>query len=77
MKSFIKPHSLRPGDTIAAISISGGRAGDPDLLWRYELGKKRLEEDFALHVVETPHTPKSIWASPTSPPPVWCLPTRG
>ena len=55
MKSLIKPHSLRPGDTIAAISLSGGRAGDPDLLWRYELGKKRLEEDFALHVVETPH----------------------
>ncbi len=55
MRQLIKPQKLQKGDTIAAISISGGRAGDPDLLWRYELGKKRLEEDFALHVVETPH----------------------
>ena len=55
MKELIKPERLRPGDTVATISISGGRAGDGDLLWRYELGKKRLEEVFGLRVVETPH----------------------
>ncbi len=55
MIKLTKPARLRQGDTIAAISISGGRAGDSDMLWRYELGKKRLEECFGLHVVETPH----------------------
>lgn len=55
MKALIKPERLRPGDTVATISISGGRAGDEDMLWRYELGKKRLEEVFGLQVVETPH----------------------
>lgn len=55
MKTLIKPERLRPGDTVATISISGGRAGDKDMLWRYELGKKRLEDVFGLRVVETPH----------------------
>lgn len=55
MKEFIKPERLRPGDTVATISISGGRAGDADMLWRYELGKKRLEDIFGLRVIETPH----------------------
>lgn len=55
MTNLIKPARLQRGDTIAAISISGGRAGDEDMLWRYELGKRRLEECFGLHVVETPH----------------------
>jgi len=55
MKKLIKPERLRPGDTIAAISISGGRAGDEDMLWRYRLGKKRLEDVFGLRVIETPH----------------------
>lgn len=53
LKELIKPNRLKRGDTIATISISGGRAGDSDMLWRYELGKKRLEEIFGLHVVET------------------------
>lgn len=58
MKELIKPNRLKSGDTIAAISISGGRAGDSDMLWRYELGKKRLEEIFGLHVIETPNALK-------------------
>ncbi len=55
MERLIKPKRLRPGDTVATISISGGRAGDADLLWRYQLGKARLEDAFGLRVVETPH----------------------
>ncbi|WP_322169941.1 S66 family peptidase [Acutalibacter caecimuris] len=55
MKEWIKPARLQKGDMVAAISLSGGRAGDEDLRWRYELGKKRLEEVFGLQVVETPH----------------------
>ena len=35
MKQLIKPNKLNVGDTVATISISGGRAGDDDLLWRY------------------------------------------
>ncbi len=55
MNQLIKPPKLKWGDTVATISISGGRAGDPDMLARYETGKKRLESLFGLHVVETPH----------------------
>lgn len=51
-----KPPCLRPGDTVAAVSLSWGGAGDPGLRWRYELGKKRLETEFGLRVVELPHT---------------------
>ena len=37
------------------ISISGGRAGDEDMLYRYEAGKRRLEETWDIHVVPTPN----------------------
>ncbi|HJC25722.1 MAG TPA: LD-carboxypeptidase [Candidatus Eisenbergiella merdavium] len=49
------PKMLKRGDTIALISISGGRAGDEDMLYRYETGKKRLEETWGVHVVTTPN----------------------
>ncbi len=58
MKKLIKPDRLKKGDTVAAISISGGRAGDSDMLWRYQLGKRRLEDIFELHVIETPNALK-------------------
>ena len=45
MNKLVVPKSLKRGDTIALISISGGRAGDEDMLYRYEAGKKRLEEE--------------------------------
>lgn len=48
---MIKPKRLKTGDTIAAISLSSGMAGDPDILWRYEQGKKQLS-DFGFRVVE-------------------------
>lgn len=54
--NLIKPKRLRPGDKVATISLSWGGAGDPDILWRYEVGKKRLEEEFGLKVVEMPNT---------------------
>lgn len=55
MKELIVPEKLHAGDRIALISISGGRAGDEDMLPRYQIGKRRLEEIFGLEVVETPH----------------------
>ena len=54
--NLIKPKRLKPGDKVATISLSWGGAGDTDILWRYEIGKKRLEEEFGLEVVEMPHT---------------------
>ena len=53
---LIKPKRLQPGDKVATISLSWGGAGDTDILWRYEIGKKRLEEEFGLKVVEMPNT---------------------
>lgn len=58
MLKLIKPKGLKPGDKIAAVSLSWGGAGDADLLWRYDLGKKRLQEQFGLDVVEMPNTLK-------------------
>ena len=58
MLNLIKPQRLRKGDKVAAVSLSWGGAGDADLRWRYDLGKKRLEEQFGLEVVEMPHTLK-------------------
>jgi muramoyltetrapeptide carboxypeptidase LdcA involved in peptidoglycan recycling len=53
---LIKPKRLKAGDKVATVSLSWGGAGDSDILWRYEIGKKRLEEEFGLKVVEMPHT---------------------
>lgn len=49
------PKVLKKGDTIALISISGGRAGDKDMLYRYEIGKERLEKIWGVHVITTPN----------------------
>ena len=58
MKELIIPNKLNKGDTIALISISGGRAGDEDMLPRYQTGKRRLEEIFGVNVIETPNALK-------------------
>ncbi|WFA07702.1 S66 peptidase family protein [Tissierella sp. Yu-01] len=53
---LISPNKLQAGDTVATVSLSWGGAGDKDLLWRYQVGKQRLEEVFGLKVVEMEHT---------------------
>lgn len=58
MISLIKPPRLKKGDKVATVSLSWGGAGDSNLRWRYDLGKKRLQEEFGLEVVEMPHTLK-------------------
>ncbi len=58
MLELAKPKRLKPGDKIATVSLSWGGAGDADLLWIYKLGKKRLQEQFGLEVVEMPNTLK-------------------
>ncbi|MFS0784565.1 S66 peptidase family protein [Bacillus sp. 1P06AnD] len=55
---LIKPNMLNKGDKVAAVSLSWGGAGEPDLLHRYNRGKKVLEEQFGLQVIEMPHTLK-------------------
>lgn len=55
MRDLIVPAKLNEGDTVAFISISGGRAGDEDMVPRYMLGKRRFERIFNVKVVETPN----------------------
>lgn len=43
VKNLIIPKKLNAGDKVAFISISGGRAGDKDMVPRYMLGKRRLK----------------------------------
>ncbi|MDL2215884.1 LD-carboxypeptidase [Ruminococcaceae bacterium OttesenSCG-928-N02] len=56
MLQLMRPEKLKSGDRIAAVSPSWGGAGDAELLWRYNLGKARLQQQFGLQVVEMPHT---------------------
>ena len=50
---LLKPPKLKPGDTVAAISLSsGGAAAFPR---RYEAGKRQFAETFGVTVVETPN----------------------
>lgn len=53
---LIKPKKLNVGDTIATVSLSWGGAGDSDFLWRYKVGKERLEQVYGLRVIEMEHT---------------------
>ncbi|MDX8569517.1 LD-carboxypeptidase [Elizabethkingia sp. HX XZB] len=52
-----RPQLLKPGDTIATLSLSWGGAGT--FPHRYEAGKKQLEDVFGLNVIETKNALKS------------------
>ncbi len=65
MKDLIIPSRLNEGDTIAFLSISSGRAGDEDMLPRYQLGKRRFEKIFNVKVVETPNDLKGYMRGST------------
>lgn len=56
MLNLLKPNRLQKGDKVATVSLSWGGAGDESLRWRYELGKRRLQDEFGLEVVEMPNT---------------------
>ncbi len=51
---MIKPQKLQPGDKVATVSLSWGGPGT--IPHRYEAGKKQLQDEFGLVVVEMPHT---------------------
>ncbi|WP_163444977.1 S66 peptidase family protein [Flavobacterium columnare] len=49
--NLIKPKLLKKGDKVATISLSWGGAGE--IPYRYEQGKRQIQEVFGLEVVET------------------------
>jgi muramoyltetrapeptide carboxypeptidase LdcA involved in peptidoglycan recycling len=51
---LIKPQRLRPGDKVAAISLSWGGPGT--FPHRFEAGKQQLQKEFQLTVIETPNS---------------------
>ena len=55
MRQLVKPHRLKPGDTIATISPCNGWAGDEGIKWKYELGVSRLRE-LGLNVIAAPNS---------------------
>ncbi len=57
MKQLIKPKALKPGDTIAAITLSFGAAGL--FPHRYQQGVRQIEETFDVKVIPTPNALKS------------------
>ena len=54
--TFSKPPKLQAGDTVAAISLSSGAAGEfPEV---YKAAKRTLERTLGVHLSETPHALK-------------------
>jgi muramoyltetrapeptide carboxypeptidase LdcA involved in peptidoglycan recycling len=57
MKALIKPKVLRQGDKVTTISLSWGGAGE--IPHRYQIGKRQLEDNFEVSVVESRNALKS------------------
>ena len=57
---MIKPQRLQKGDKVAIVSLSNGMLGEKEIFHKYEIGKKRLEENFGLEVVTMENTLKGI-----------------
>ena len=55
---MIKPRKLKPGDKIAVVSLSWGGLGDPELIHKFYIAEKRLEEEFGLSVECMPNALK-------------------
>ncbi len=59
---MIKPKKLKRGDKVAIVSLSSGAIGDKKNIYRYEAGKRLLEDVFGLQVVPMPNALKgSEW----------------
>lgn len=57
---MIKPHMLKPGDTVALVSLSSGIAGEQLFSHKVEIGRSRLENIFGLNVIVAPNAMKGI-----------------
>lgn len=55
-----KPKHLCPGDTVAIVSLSQGMLGEAEFIHKFYLAKKRLEQDYGLHVIAMPNALKGI-----------------
>src|SRR5688572_22582044 len=53
LQTSLKPARLRPGDTVAAVTLSWGGPGTYP--HRYAAGKRQFEEEFGCRVIETRH----------------------
>ena len=53
--NLIKPKRLRPGDTVAIVSLSSGMLGDKEFIHKYYLARERLEGQYGLRVVAMPN----------------------
>jgi len=51
---MIKPEKLKAGDQIAAVTPSWGGPGA--VPWVYDLGKRQIENELSLKVIDMPHT---------------------
>ena len=52
---LLKPKRLRPGDTVAVVSLSSGMLGEPEFIHKYHLARERLEGQYGLRVVPMPN----------------------
>lgn len=57
---MIKPKRLQKGDKVAIVSLSRGMLGEKMFWHKYELAKKRLEEEYGLEVVAMPNALKGM-----------------
>ena len=57
---MLKPKHLQRGDKVAIVSLSRGSLGEPAFIHKYDIAKKRLEEDYGLEVVAMPNALKGV-----------------
>lgn len=57
---MIKPQRLHKGDKVAIVSLSRGMLGEKMFLHKFELARKRLEEEYGLNVISMPNALKGI-----------------
>ncbi len=57
MAVLLKPKKLNKGDIIATVSPCWGISGNSDVLWKYNIGKMRLE-NLGFYVVSAPNSQK-------------------
>ena len=55
-----KPRALRPGDRVAAVSLSSGLAGEGAVIERFSLAQRRLSEHFSLELCPMPNALRGI-----------------
>ena len=57
---MIKPNHLKPGDTVAIVSLSRGTLGEDWAIHKLDIARERLERDFGLNVVVMSNALKGV-----------------